>query len=53
MVMALGEVVTQSARTYRRRDGSEFAVEVTASPKEGPIGNDGAVVVFRDITERQ
>ena len=52
MVMALGEVVTQSARSYRRRDGSEFAVEVTASPKEGLTGNDGAVVVFRDITER-
>jgi PAS domain S-box-containing protein len=53
MVMALGEVVTQSARTYRRRDGSEFAVEVTASPKEGPIGNDGAVVVCRHNTARE
>ena len=53
MVMALGEVVTQSARTYRRRDGSQFPVEVTASPKDGPTGNDGAVVVFRDITERE
>ena len=36
LVMALGEVVTQSARTYRRRDGSEFPVEVTAAPKDGP-----------------
>ena len=52
MVMALGEAVTQSARSYRRQDGSEFAVEVTASPKAGPGGVDGAVVVFRDITER-
>ncbi len=53
MVMALDEAVTQSERSYRRRDGSEFAVEVTASPKAGPGGVDGAVVAFRDITERQ
>jgi PAS domain S-box-containing protein len=52
MVMALGEAVTQSARSYRRHDGSEFPVEVTASPMAGPAGVDGAVVVFRDITER-
>ena len=53
MVMALGEAVTQSARSYRRSDGSEFPVEVTASPKAGPTGIDGAVVVFRDITDRE
>jgi PAS domain S-box-containing protein len=53
MVMALGEAVTQSTRSYRRKDGSEFAVEVTASPKAGPGGIDGAVVVFRDTTERE
>ena len=53
MVMALGEAVTQSARTYRRKDGTELAVEVTASPKAGPRGVDGAVVAFRDITERE
>ena len=53
MVMALGEAVTQSARSYRRHDGSDFPVEVTASPKAGPTGIDGAVVVFRDITERE
>ncbi len=53
MVMTLGEPVTQSARGYRRRDGSHFPVEVTASPKAGPDGVDGAVVVFRDITERE
>lgn len=53
MVMALGEVVTQSARSYRRKDGTEFPVEVTASPMAGPAGVDGAVVVFRDITERE
>ena len=52
MVMALGEAVTQSARSYRRHDGTDFPVEVTASPKAGPSGVDGAVVVFRDITER-
>ncbi len=53
MVMALGEAVTQSARSYRRKDGSEFPVEVTASPEGGAGGVDGAVVVFRDITERE
>ncbi len=53
MVMALGEAVTQSTRCYRRKDGSEFSVEVTASPKAGPTGIDGAVVVFRDTTERE
>ena len=36
MVMALGEAVTQSARSYRRHDGTDFPVEVTASPKAGP-----------------
>ncbi len=53
MVMALGEAVTQTARSYRRHDGSQFPVEVTASPKAGPNGVDGAVVAFRDITERE
>jgi PAS domain S-box-containing protein len=53
MVMALGEAVTQTARSYRRRDGTAFPVEVTASPRAGSAGVDGAVVVFRDITERE
>jgi PAS domain S-box-containing protein len=53
MVMALGEVVTQSARSYRRQDGTDFPVEVTASPMAGGVGVDGAVVVFRDITDRE
>jgi PAS domain S-box-containing protein len=52
MVMALGEAVAQSARSYRRFDGSDFPVEVTAAPMAGTDGVDGAVVVFRDITER-
>jgi PAS domain S-box-containing protein len=52
MVMALGEPVTQTARTYCRHDGSTFPVEVTAAPQVGPDGTTGAVVVFRDITER-
>ena len=53
MVMALGEAVTQSARSYRRKDGTDFPVEVTASPMAGSTDLDGAVVVFRDITERE
>jgi PAS domain S-box-containing protein len=52
MVMTLGEAVAQSARSYRRFDGSVFPVEVTAAPMAGADGIDGAVVVFRDITER-
>ncbi len=52
LVMTMGEVVTQAERSYRRKDGTEFPVEVTASPRTGPSGIDGAVVVFRDITER-
>ncbi len=52
MVMALGEAVTQSVRSYRRSDGTDFPVEVTAAPMAGPDGVDGAVVIFRDITER-
>ena len=42
LVMTVGEVVTQTERSYRRHDGSEFPVEVTASPRTGPTGIDGA-----------
>jgi PAS domain S-box-containing protein len=39
--------------TYRRSDGSLFPVEVTASPLLDEDEILGAVVVFRDVTERR
>lgn len=50
-----GEQVSQIDDTYRRVGGASFPVEVTASPvldlNDGTPR--GAVVVFRDITERR
>ncbi len=53
MVMAVGDVVHAAETQYVRRNGSTFPVEITAAPKSGPHGITGAVVAFRDITERQ
>ena len=39
--------------TYRRHDGKEVPVEVTASPLTSAEGTIGAVVGFRDVTERR
>ena len=39
--------------TYRRRDGVDFAVELTVAPLHAGEGSAGAVVLFRDITERR
>ncbi len=52
MVLELGDLVTQSETVYRRHDGSQFPVEITATPKIGDDGTQGAVVAFRDISER-
>lgn len=38
---------------YRRLDGKEVPVEVTASPLTSAEGTIGAVVGFRDVTERR
>lgn len=38
---------------YRRSDGSAIPVEVTASPLSSAEGIQGAVVVFRDMTQRR
>jgi PAS domain S-box-containing protein len=38
---------------YRRHDGQPFPVELTATPLRGKDGVAGAVVVFRDMTERR
>lgn len=48
-----GATVTAEEDIYRRADGETVPVEVTASPVlDGPVVR-GAVVVFRDVTERQ
>jgi PAS domain S-box-containing protein len=46
-------VVAARDDTYRRSDGSLFPVEVTASPLVDEDEILGAVVVFRDVTERR
>ncbi len=48
-----GEVVSSRADCYRRADGTTFPVEVTASPLVDDEEIIGAVVVFRDVTERR
>jgi PAS domain S-box-containing protein len=52
MVKNVGDVVTQSETEYKRRDGTPLTVEITAAPMAGSNGAHGAVVAFRDITER-
>jgi PAS domain S-box-containing protein len=51
--MSEGEVVSSRADTYRRTFGTDFPVEVTASPLIDDDEILGAVVVFRDVTERR
>lgn len=38
---------------FLRRDGSGFPVLLTVTPVDGTDGQDGAVVVFRDMAERR
>ncbi|WP_114558746.1 ATP-binding protein [Desertihabitans aurantiacus] len=48
-----GLVTTAEQDVYIRSDGQRIPVEVTASPLRDSGTIDGAVVVFRDMTERQ
>ena len=48
-----GQVVSSRADCYRRADQTTFPVEVTASPLVDDDAIIGAVVVFRDVTERR
>jgi PAS domain S-box-containing protein len=48
-----GEVRVVADGTYRRRDGDDFPVELTVSPVRGGDQVAGAVVMFRDVTERR
>lgn len=47
-----GAVATAEEDTYLRADGQSIPVEVTASPTTDDGQSIGAVVVFRDITQR-
>lgn len=48
-----GSVTTAEEDIYRRHDGRLIPVEVTASPLIRDSAVEGAVVVFRDITQRR
>ena len=48
-----GRTTTSVEDTYRCADGRQIPVEVTASPLDGDSGTSGAVIVFRDITQRR
>jgi PAS domain S-box-containing protein len=52
MVKNVGDVVTQSETEYKKRDGAWLTVEITAAPMTTSNGGHGAVVAFRDVTER-
>jgi PAS domain S-box-containing protein len=48
-----GQTATSVEDTYRCADGRQIPVEVTASPLDGDSSTPGAVIVFRDITQRR
>lgn len=48
-----GEVQTRNDEVFWRKDGSSFPVEYTSSPKREGEAIIGAVVSFRDITDRK
>ncbi len=51
-VIATGETARRSGVEYARRDSTRFTVEMTAAPAIVNGVPDGAVVVFRDISDR-
>ncbi|MBA3527758.1 MAG: PAS domain S-box protein, partial [Propionibacteriaceae bacterium] len=48
-----GTITSAEEDVYLRADGRTFPVEVTATPLTSDGSVEGAVVVFRDITQRQ
>lgn len=48
-----GQVRAVADGTYRRADGVDFSVELTVAPLGGDREVTGAVVMFRDVTERR
>jgi diguanylate cyclase (GGDEF)-like protein/PAS domain S-box-containing protein len=51
--IALGRNVTSDDTLFQRLDGSHFPVTMTASPVMGGPASSGAVIVFRDTSERK
>ena len=51
--IALRRNVTSDDTRFQRLDGSHFPVTMTASPVVGDASPSGAVIVFRDTSERQ
>ncbi|TNM37365.1 response regulator [Nocardioides albidus] len=51
--LADGQVRAVGDGTYRRTDGTDFPVELTVAPVRGGEEVTGAVVMFRDVTERR
>ena len=51
--IALGRNVTSDDTLFQRLDGSHFPVTMTASPVTGSPASPGAVIVFRDTSERK
>lgn len=54
LALERGATIQGEDDVYQRKDGSTFPVEYTATPMRGEDGRvTGAVVVFRDVTERR
>ena len=51
--MELGRSLTSDDTRFERLDGSHFPVTMTASPVVGGVSPSGAVIVFRDTSERK
>jgi diguanylate cyclase (GGDEF)-like protein/PAS domain S-box-containing protein len=51
--MDKAHTVRNDDTTFQRADGTPFAVSFTASPIVGPRSQGGAVIAFRDISERK
>ncbi|WP_193608736.1 response regulator [Nocardioides lijunqiniae] len=51
--IAHGDLAMSEEDEYVRADGTTFAVEITASPLVEDSADRGAVVTFRDITQRR
>ena len=53
VALADGQIGTVADGTYRRSDGVDFPVELTVAPVHSGSEVTGAVVMFRDVTERR
>jgi PAS domain S-box-containing protein len=51
--LADGQIRTVTDETYRRADGTDLSVELTVAPSRDADEVTGAVLMFRDVTERR